>query len=131
MEWLNADAYQAGYISPSHNIHDTHRSGVNSHDDDIRSFFITLEKPFKPGIVDRWIKVLLLFQGPDLLSVKGIINIADQRGPTVVHAVQHIFHPMVILETWPSSDHRSRIIFITRNLGEASIRRSLRDSLDD
>ena len=128
---MNAGAYQAGYISAAYNTHGTRKSGVNSHDDDIRSFCITLEKPLKLGIVDLRIKVLLLFQGPDLLRMKGIINIADQRGPTVVHAVQHIFHPMVILETWPSSDHRSRIIFITRNLGEASIRRSLRDSLDD
>jgi G3E family GTPase len=131
LEWLNADAYQAGYTSPTYNAHGAHGSGVNSHDDNIKSFCITLEKPFKPGIVDLWIKVLLLFQGPDLLRMKGIINIADQRGPTVVHAVQHIFHPMVILETWPSPDHNTRIIFITRNLDEASIRRSLMDLLDN
>ena len=130
-DWLNVDAYQADYTSSAHNAHGTHRSGANSHDDNIKSFCITLEKPFKPGIVDLWIKVLLLFQGPDLLRIKGIINVADQRGPTVVHAVQHIFHPMVILETWPSSDRRTRIVFITRNLDEASIRRSLMDLLDD
>jgi G3E family GTPase len=131
LEWMNVDAYQADCTSPAHNAHGTHRSGANSHDDNIKSFCITLEKPFKPGIIDLWIKVLLLFQGPDLLRMKGIVNVADQRGPTVIHAVQHIFHPMVILETWPSLDHRTRIIFITRNLDETSIRRSLMDLLDE
>ena len=128
LEWLNVDAYQA---SSTRNTLGTHGSVANSHDDNIKSFCITLEKPFKPGIVDLWIKVLLLFQGPDLLRMKGIINVTDQEGPTVVHAVQHIFHPLIILETWPSSDHRTRIVFITRNLDEASIRRSLMDLLDD
>ena len=131
LEWLNADSYQVSYVAPTNNAHGKHRSSINKHDDNIKSFCITLEKPFKPGIIDLWIKVLLLFQGPDLLRMKGIVNVADQRGPTVIHAVQHIFHPMVILETWPSSDHRTRIIFITRNLDEASIRCSLMDLLND
>ena len=128
LEWLNVDAYQA---SSTRNTLGIHGSVATSHDDNIKSFCITLEKPFKPGIVDLWIKVLLLFQGPDLLRMKGIINVTDQEGPTVVHAVQHIFHPLIILETWPSSDHRTRIVFITRNLDEASIRLSLMDLLDD
>jgi G3E family GTPase len=131
LDWLNVESYQADCTSPAHDPHGTHRGGANSHGDNIKSFCITLEKPIKPGVIDLWIKVLLLFQGSDLLRMKGIVNVADQGGPTVIHAVQHIFHPMVILETWPSSDHRTRIIFITRNLDEASIRRSLMDLLDD
>lgn len=131
LNWLNVEAYQADCTSPAYNVHGTHRGDANRHDNNIRSFCITLEKPFKQGVVDLWIKVLLLFQGPDLLRMKGIINVTDQSGPTVIHAVQHIFHPMVILETWPSSDHRTRIIFITRNLDESSIRCSLMDLLDE
>ena len=37
-------------------------------------------------------------------------------GPVVIHGVQHVFHPPVMLEKWPSEDHRSRIVFITRDV---------------
>ena len=39
----------------------------------------------------------------------------------VVHGVQHVFHPPVRLEAWPSDDHRSRIVFITRDISRETI----------
>jgi G3E family GTPase len=34
----------------------------------------------------------------------------------VIHGVHHIFHPPVLLDAWPDSDHRSRIVFIVRGI---------------
>jgi hypothetical protein len=30
--------------------------------------------------------------------------------------VHHVFHPPVALADWPDTDHRSRIVFITRGI---------------
>ena len=49
----------------------------------------------------------------------------EHDGPVVIHGVQHIFHPAVILEEWPTGDRRSRIVFITRNIDESVIRDTL------
>ena len=42
---------------------------------------------------------------------------AESETPVVIHGVQHMFHPPVQLDAWPDDDHRSRIVFITRDLG--------------
>ena len=69
---------------------------------------------------------LQTFQGPNLLRIKGIINVAELDVPVVVHGVQHIFHPPVALEKWPNDDHRSRIVFITRDMKESTLLDTLR-----
>jgi G3E family GTPase len=43
----------------------------------------------------------------------------------VVHAVQSVVHPPVRLARWPSDDHATRIVFITRNIPQAALQRSL------
>ena len=42
--------------------------------------------------------------------------------PVVVHGVQHIFHPTARLERWPDDDHRTRLVFITRDLPQRTVR---------
>jgi hypothetical protein len=42
--------------------------------------------------------------------------------PVVVHGVQHVFHPTARLERWPDDDHRTRLVFITRDLPERTVR---------
>jgi len=48
----------------------------------------------------------------------------------VLHGVQHLFHPPVLLPAWPSDDHRTRIVFITRDLPRAKIEESLAAFVD-
>ena len=38
-----------------------------------------------------------------------------------INAVQHIVHPPQHLERWPTDDHRSRIVFITRGIDHAAV----------
>ena len=42
-------------------------------------------------------ETLIALRGPDLLRVKGFLNVAGCRGPVVVHVVQHLAHPPVEL----------------------------------
>ena len=45
--------------------------------------------------------------GPDLLRIKGLLNLAGSKGPVVFQAVQHLIHPPVELSSWPDKDHGS------------------------
>ena len=56
--------------------------------------------------------------------MKGVVQIAeDPDRPVVLHGVQHVFHPPATLPAWPDDDHRSRLVFITRDLPEAFVRK--------
>ena len=43
----------------------------------------------------------MALRGPDLLRVKGFLNVAGCRGPVLVQFVQHLAHPPVELAAWP------------------------------
>ncbi|MGB8589119.1 MAG: GTP-binding protein, partial [Pseudolabrys sp.] len=59
---------------------------------------------------------------PDLLRVKGFLNVEGCKGPVLVQFVQHLAHPPVELENWPDADPQSRVVFITRNIHEQQVR---------
>jgi G3E family GTPase len=66
-------------------------------------------------------ETLIALRGPDLLRVKGLLDVVGCRGPVVVQFVQHLAHPPVELAEWPDGDHTSRLVFITRNVGEQMV----------
>ena len=70
--------------------------------------------------------MLLHRRGEDVLRVKGLLNVDDAlAGPVVIHGVQHVIHPPVHLDAWPDEDRRSRLVFITRDIGREEIEASL------
>lgn len=40
-------------------------------------------------------------QGEKLLRLKGIVNVAGEARPVVIHGVHHRLHPPALLEAWP------------------------------
>jgi len=130
--WLAAEAYEKDHQhhrhddseDPGHNhSHDhDHAHDINRHDDRIRSVCLTIEDPLPAQVFDSWLEMLVMFNGVNVLRVKGIINLAELEKPLVIHGVQHIWHPPEILKNWPSDDRRSRIIFILRDLEETDLR---------
>jgi len=107
-----------------HHHHD-HAHDVNRHDDHIRSFCITFDEPLHWDAFVTWAEIFTQMRGESLLRVKGILNLVGEDTPVAIHAVQHIFHPPASLPAWPSDDHRSKIVFITKDLGPQVIRDSL------
>jgi G3E family GTPase len=92
-----------------------------AHDAAIRSFCLWFDAPFTWDTLSASLQVLTSLRGPDLLRVKGIINVEGEAGPVVIHGVQHIFHPPLKLEQWHGAERHSRIVFIVRNIPRASI----------
>ncbi len=90
--------------------------GSAAHSHGIDSFSLIFDDPIPWASFEQAMTALTALRGPDLLRVKGIIAVAECRGPVVVHAVQHLAHPPVELEDWPDADHRSRLVFVTRGL---------------
>ncbi len=75
--------------------------------------------PIAASALELFIDLLRSAHGPKLLRVKGLIKLADQPDqPILLHGVQHVFHPPVRLPHWPDADHRTRLVFITRDLDE-------------
>ena len=70
-----------------------------------------------------FLELLRSMHGAKLLRLKGIVKLAEMPDtPVVIHGVQHVFHPPARLERWPDDDHRTRLVFITRDLPERTVR---------
>jgi G3E family GTPase len=93
-----------------------------AHSDGIGSFVLTQEKPIPWAVFARSMDALMQLRGPDLLRVKGFLNVVGCKGPVVVQFVQHLAHAPVELEHWPDETRQSRVVFITRNISEQQVR---------
>jgi G3E family GTPase len=92
-----------------------------AHSDGIGSFLLTQEKPIPWAVFAHLMDALMQLRGPDLLRVKGFLDVEGCRGPVVVQFVQHLAHPPVELESWPDETRQSRAVFITRNISEQQV----------
>ncbi|TMJ29272.1 MAG: GTP-binding protein [Alphaproteobacteria bacterium] len=135
--WLHEEAYEGSHDHGHHHGHDhghehKHEHGhaeqdphnVNRHDDRIKAFCMTFDEPMSWATVAAAFDALVTYRGPDLLRMKGILNVKDTDKPVVIHGVQHVFHPPATLDAWPEGDDRkSRVVFITRDIAESTIRK--------
>jgi G3E family GTPase len=107
--------------------HDHSHGHDHAHDHEhtggVDSFTVLFDRPLPWGAFDQAMAVLTALRGPDLLRVKGIVAIEGCRGPVVIHAVQQTAHRPIELETWPTDDHRSRLVFIARDLSREPVER--------
>jgi G3E family GTPase len=122
-KWLAAEAYADAHHHHDHHHHDVNRHDVNRHDEHIGSFVIASDAAIPAGTLEMFLELLRATHGNKLLRVKGIVKLAEMPDtPVVVHGVQHVFHPTARLERWPDDDHRTRLVFITRDLPERTVR---------
>ena len=111
--WLAAEKYKD---KKHHHHHD-----VNRHNENIRAFSMMSENPVNMIAFSFFRDMITAALGANLLRMKGIVNIAGEERPAVIHGVQHIFHPVQWLETWPDNDRRTKLVFITQNIKKEQI----------
>jgi G3E family GTPase len=118
--WLRDEAFESSHA------HEHEHVDINRHDDRIRAFCIIRERPISWAALSAWLDGLATVRGEDLLRLKAIVALSDRPDqPIVLHGVQHLFHPPVLLPEWPSEDHRTRMVFITRDLPREAIEATL------
>lgn len=106
--WLRAEALRERH---------GHRHDPNRHDAAIHSFCLEFGAPIDWLELADALEMLTAVAGDGLLRVKGIIDVAGEDLPRVIHAVQHIVYPWAQLSGWPRQwERRSRIVFIVRGL---------------
>ena len=116
-KWLATEAY-----ADVHTHHHEHHHDPNRHDEHISAFVLTADAAIPAGTLDMFLELLRATHGDKLLRLKGIVKLAEMPDtPVVVHGVQHVFHPTARLERWPDDDHRTRLVFITRDLPERTV----------
>jgi G3E family GTPase len=106
--WLGADK------------HDEH-GHVHRHDETVQTFVLRFEMPMPWETFTQCMDVLTALRGPDLLRVKGLVNVVGKSGPMVVQGVQHLFHPPLELAAWPGPDRTTRLVFITRGIPRQTV----------
>ncbi|MGI9501299.1 MAG: CobW family GTP-binding protein [Geminicoccaceae bacterium] len=88
------------------------------------SFFaITLDRAVDSTVLSVFLKLLMADRGADLLRLKGIVATDEHPDrPALIDGREHIIQPLLWLPAWPTTDHRSRLVFVTTNISEAWIR---------
>ena len=126
-DWLRIEAYEPERHDHHHgdgHAHHHHEEAVdrNRHDDRISAYAVIREQPISWAGFSAWLDMISKMRGDDLLRVKGIVNVIEHPDrPVVIHGVQHVFHPPVFLDQWPGDDHRTRLVFITRDIDREDI----------
>jgi G3E family GTPase len=115
-----------GVVEPKHFTEPTANAASSfvaeaTHSDGIVSFVLR-PQTLRWATFSKAMETLTTLRGPDLLRVKGFLDVEGCQGPVLVQFVQHLAHPPVELTQWPDADQQSRLVFITRNLPEEKVR---------
>lgn len=136
--WLKAEAYkdaERGHEGSEDHGHDHHHGhhhhDVNRHDEAIHAFALERSEPVDWDKLADWMEMLVTLYGARILRIKGLVNVAGEDKPVVLHGVQHVFHPPARLDAWPKdSERRTQIVFIVNGLETEMFRYTMAAFLD-
>lgn len=111
---------------PGAETHHHRAASDHAHTAGITSFVVTTADPVDPDRFIHWLELLLKARGKSILRVKGLLAVAGETRPRVLQAVQTIVYPLDSLESWPDADHRTRLVFIGKDITASAIETSLR-----
>lgn len=120
--WLKPQRYQPASANPI-----TGKRMTALHDARIQAFSVVIDTPLDRYGLQSALGMLTSFRAENLLRFKAIVNLQDEPQPVVLHGVQHVLYPEVMLDAWPDDDHRSRFVFIVRDLEPVFVAKLLAD----
>ena len=120
--WLKQQRYRPAGAGPV--VGKTQRA---LHDARIQAFSVVLDTPLDRYGLQSALGMLTSFRAENLLRFKAIVNLKGEPQPVVLHGVQHVLYPEVRLDAWPDEDHRSRFVFIVRDLEPGFVEKLLAD----
>jgi G3E family GTPase len=83
---------------------------------EVESLVLQAETPLDWPRLQQWLAELRARDGERLLRLKGVVRIADEADPLLLHGVHHLFHPPLRAPSiaWPPA--RSTLVLILRSL---------------
>ncbi|WP_414475661.1 CobW family GTP-binding protein [Microvirga sp. M2] len=113
------ESWEPGYAQMSTTL------PVGRHSDGIETFTVDVACEVDwPSFVE-WLELLLVNRGRSVLRVKGLLPVAGDPRPLVIHGVQHVVYPPEYLPAWPDGRRKGWLVFIARNLSKSAILKSL------
>lgn len=88
----------------------------------VRTLALTRARTVRWTAFSMWLSLLTQFNGERLLRCKAMLKVQGEPGPVIVHAVQHVVYPSVILDAWPDGDATCRAVLIFRDVDDAFLR---------
>ena len=111
--------------------HDHHHHDVNRHDEHIRAFALLADALPSRQVIEAFQHRLAREHGDHILRIKGIVAIAGEPRPLVIHGVGTTVYPSRYLAGWPEdSAPETRIVVIGADLGEKAVRDLFASFLD-
>ncbi len=112
----------------------TRPAAARRHDGTVTSFVIPFAEPVPWYGFAVTLGAILEKYGPRILRAKGLVNVAGDPLPRVIHCVEDVAYPPVNLRAWPGhgpfAEKQGRLVFIVRNLdpvAREAVRRLLAD----
>lgn len=97
-------------------------SARSAHASDISAISLIHDGPVTRSALNIFLTLLSNTAGASLLRMKGLVCLAEEPDrPMIVHAVQHLMHPLTQLRSWPDEDRRTRLVVIGRGHDERAI----------
>lgn len=117
-QWLLAPPALVHGLAPdsAHAHHHAHAHG------EITSIALTANAPLDWPRVQDWLARLRAAHGPELLRVKGVLDLQGEDRPVAIHGIHHVFHAPVTLREWPQGPRQSRLVLIVRGLDSEVLR---------
>jgi G3E family GTPase len=120
--WLAHEAYASADDDHHHHHDHDHHHDRNRHDAHVRAFSLATDQAVSGATIDMFLDLVRSLHGPNLLRLKGVVRLTeDPDRPLVIHGVQHVMHPPARLDQWPDDDHRTRLVFIVRDIDPQAI----------
>jgi G3E family GTPase len=124
-EFLEADDYHHHDHDHDHDHHHDHERShglKHYHDEDMQSLALSSDKPLDPTRFMPWLQNLVASEGQKILRSKGILAFSDDDDRYVFQGV-HMMLEGDHQRPWREGEPRqSRLVFIGRELPEATIR---------
>jgi G3E family GTPase len=98
---------------------------------EIETSTVIRDRPLPALALTMLLQAIAEHCGPRLLRLKGLVAIEEMQGrPAVIHGVRHVVSPPDFLHRWPTSDQRTRIVLITKDVPQHFVSRLL-DAIEE
>ena len=89
----------------------------------VESFVLVRAEPLSRDELQFLLNGISQNLGSSLLRVKGLVNVREETGrPAVIQGAQHLLHTLTWLDSWPSADTRTRVVFITQGIARERLK---------